>query len=364
MLNRRELLGASAALAGVAACGQRAEAREAFICPPCGCAMDDRQFSEPGSCPACQMTLMPVHENALGTSPSKLVAGAGHFRLAGGLGHEASSIHVHYYLPEKFSANAPVLMVVPGSGRDAAQYRNVWLELARRSGTLVAALEYPAEHYDFAAYQMGGLITDLQFRNLQARREGKAEIIEIDDEDIVFATNDDAQRWLFADFDRIFGHLQQATGSTAKHYDLFGHSAGAQIAHRFVLCHPQSKARRVIAANAGFYTLPLLDQALPVGLAQTGLGLDTMREALSKELVVLLGAEDNHDGAGGTLLHSPRVDRQGLDRLSRGRHFFSAAQQLARREQVELRWQLGIVDGVGHDYRAMSRAAEAYLVAH
>jgi rubrerythrin len=30
-----------------------------YVCPPCGCSMDGKEFSEPGSCPACDMTLIP-----------------------------------------------------------------------------------------------------------------------------------------------------------------------------------------------------------------------------------------------------------------------------------------------------------------
>ncbi|MEO0422909.1 MAG: hypothetical protein AAF184_11265 [Pseudomonadota bacterium] len=361
-MNRRELLAASLALAGVAACGTRRVAQESFECPPCGCAADGIEFSAPGQCPECDMTLRPIHEQRLGMAPTALPQGAGHFRLPGGAGQESAAITVHYYLPPGFTADAPVLLVVPGSGRDAAEYRNVWLAMARSSGKLVAALEYPAETYGFAEYHMGGLIKDLSFPDVQPRREGRGEVLDIaDDGDIAFAGNPDPARWLFADFDRIFEHLKQATGASATHYDVFGHSAGAQIAHRFVLCRPQSQARRVIAANAGFYTLPSFDQALPVGLDGTGLTPATLFDSFSKELIVLLGAEDNHDGAGGTLLHSPLVDQQGRHRLSRGQFFFRMAQALAEREQVPLRWRLTVVDGVGHDFRAMSDAAAPYL---
>jgi len=30
---------------------------EEYVCPPCGCAMDDKVFSKPGTCPACNMQL-------------------------------------------------------------------------------------------------------------------------------------------------------------------------------------------------------------------------------------------------------------------------------------------------------------------
>ena len=43
-------------------------------------------------------------------------------------------------------------------------------------------------------------------------------------------------------------------GSREAQYDIFGHSAGGQIVHRMAIFHPDSKARRMVAANSAFYT--------------------------------------------------------------------------------------------------------------
>ena len=32
-------------------------AAEEYVCPPCGCSMDDKVFTKPGTCPACDMPL-------------------------------------------------------------------------------------------------------------------------------------------------------------------------------------------------------------------------------------------------------------------------------------------------------------------
>jgi pimeloyl-ACP methyl ester carboxylesterase len=232
---------------------------------------------------------------------------------------------------------------------------------ARDCRQLVAALRYTEQEYDFAAYQMGGLIKDLVLRNVSQQRVGSAEVLAVSDEDITFSPNPNPSQWLFADLDRTFEHLVAATGSRATQFDVFGHSAGAQIAHRLVLCRPESRMRRVIAANAGFYRLPSLEEPLPTGLRDSGVTRAMLRKALQRELIVLLGEQDNSDGAGGTLLHTPRVDAQGLDRRSRGRHFFTVGRALATQEEVPLGWQLREVPGVGHDFRAMGAAARELL---
>ncbi len=325
---------------------------ERFVCPPCGCSMQGVTFDEPGICPACGMLLTPDKETTLGRSPRSLPTGGGVFRLPG----RRADIEVHFYRPPSFTADSPILIVIPGTGRNAMPYRNAWLSVARAKGVLVAALHYPPAAYDFAAYHMGGVIRDLEFPAI----EGES-VLHLRDEDIRFALNPARETWLFSDFDRAFDHLKRATGSRRPSYDLFGHSAGAQILHRLALFHPSSRANRVVAANAGFYTMPDLDRAPLTGMAGTGIDEDGLRQALAVRLTVLVGGEDDGDGAGGVLLHTPTVDQQGLGRRSRGVAFFRAGQAAAKRLGVEFRWQLHTVTNVGHDFRRMSEAAAARL---
>ena len=44
-------------VSGYTAFGQDAE-NGVYICPPCGCQSDSRQFDEPGNCPSCSMDLV------------------------------------------------------------------------------------------------------------------------------------------------------------------------------------------------------------------------------------------------------------------------------------------------------------------
>ncbi|WP_136442245.1 hypothetical protein [Pacificoceanicola onchidii] len=300
-----------------------------------------------------------VH-HALGESPETLPTGVGVFDMPD-LG--AAGLTVHYARPAGFSSTSPILLVLPGAGRNSGDYRDAWIEAACASGALVAALGYPEEQYDFAAYNMGGTIANLQFDEPGfARVSENATTITLEDADIRFDAVTQRADWIFDDFDRVFEHLVQATASEQDTYDVFGHSAGGQILHRFALFAPQSKARVIIAANAGFYTFPDFSQALPTGLQGTGLTEADLSRAFGARLVVMLGALDNDDAAGGTLLHTPHIDRlQGLGRLDRGQSFFEHARDEAARIETAFHWQIDVIDGVGHDYRAMSAAAAEYL---
>lgn len=361
-LQRRVLL--QGALAGAAcACasphGFVAEAAEqTFVCPPCGCAMDGVEFSAPGACPACGMTLTPKAED-LSFEPTALASGAGAFLTAGGQGREDKRITVHYYKPRAFMPRSRVLIVLAGAGRNGDAYRDAWIDAAESANVLVAALSYPGPDYDFAAYHMGGVVSDLVIRSLP---EGEApSVIHARDEDITFTVNPRRETWLFNDFDRIFTLLAGATGSERTGYDMFGHSAGGQILHRLALFHPSSRAERIIAANSGFYTLPDPSQPLPAGLAGTGVDDASLADSFACRLTLLLGENDDGDEAGGIQIHTPMIDRQGTGRLARGRYFFRTAQQRAQAMRVVFNWTLRTVPNVGHDFRAMSRAAAAML---
>ncbi|GAB5449571.1 hypothetical protein [Gymnodinialimonas sp.] len=298
--------------------------------------------------------------HAFGENPEIVPEGVGSFHLPD-IG--AAGLTVQYVRPQSFSSSA-IVLVLPGAGRNSDDYRDAWIDAACASGTFVAALGYSEEDYDFTAYNMGGTISNLQFDNPSFSRVSEtATTLTLDDADIQFDVVTNRPDWIFDEFDRVFEQLVQTTGSEAETYDIFGHSAGGQILHRFAIFAPRSRARVIIAANSGFYTFPDLSQALPNGLQGTGLTETDLSHAFGAHLILLLGALDNSDQAGGTLLHTPLIDQsQGLGRLDRGLSFFQHASDEAERIEGTFRWQIQIIDGIGHDYRAMSAAAADYLM--
>lgn len=307
------------------------------------------------ACPAWGVTQDAQPE--LPFEPRHLSTGAGAFLAAGGRGRESARIRVHYYKPRRWTAQSRFLFVIPGAGRNSDTYRDAWIEVAESANLLIASLGYPEAQYDFAAYHLGGVVRDLSF----PAEAANADVVNLRDEDISFTPNPQPNTWLFNDFDRIFSLLVAATGSSQTAYDLFGHSAGAQILHRLVLFRPRSCARHIVAANAGFYTLPDLDTPLLFGLRGSGINAASLARSFACLLTLLLGEKDNSDAAGGIQLHTPLADRQGLDRLSRGQFFFRFGQERAQAMKVPFAWRLQTVPNVGHDFRAMSRAAAQLL---
>lgn len=267
---------------------------------------------------------------------------------------------VFYHRPESFTASSPILIVVPGSGRDANEYRDAWIEASEAHGALVLSPRYAEEDYDFGDYHMGGLLDDMTLTGSVEYVEGSNEAI-LDEDGFSYRVNSEPREWIFGDFDRLFERVASAVGSRRRGYDLFGHSAGGQILHRLVLLHPDSKANRILAANSGFYTMPDLDAELPFGLENAPVEREDLRRSFRERLVLFIGEEDDEDETGGILLRSPSADRQGTHRLERGRHFYREAEAAADAMGAEFAWRLEIVPGVGHGHEGMSEAAAEYL---
>ena len=213
-IDRRQFLLSAVAVGAFSVTG--CSRGEAFECPPCGCASDGKRFKAPGVCPSCGMTLQPVVSATLGHMPSQLTTGAGRFTLPGGVGRTDDRIDVDYYLPERFAPRSPIVLIVPGAGRNGAEQRNEWIAHARASGALVAALGFPEATYPFAAYQLAGLATDLDLSTMSVERRTRSTVVRIDDAGLTVGFRNAPDAWRFADFDRAFDHLVAASGEKAR----------------------------------------------------------------------------------------------------------------------------------------------------
>ena len=322
-----------------------------YVCPPCPHVehlLQAQPHDGPGTCPVCGMKLVQ-RPTSVDASPALLRPGSGTFTVRTGPAG-AREVDVYYYRPRALRQHAPVLIVLPGAGRNAWDYRDYWIDAAERSGVLVLSPGYPESRYPrFWNYNLAGMIDDVEI-DQQAKALARYRIVA------------DRQQWLFDDMDRIFEHAVRATGLKTPRYDLFGHSAGGQFLHRFALfAGADTRADRILASNSGWYTVPGDDARFPYGLVDAPIDDRQLASAFARRLVVFLGGADNADETRGDLVHSAETDRQGLHRLARGKHFHAQATRLAASRHVRFDWTLVVVPGIGHDPRAMSQAAADYL---
>ena len=248
---------------------------------------------------------------------------------------QGRSLPIWYYVPEPTAKPQRVVFVMHGVLRNAADYRDNWRAAADKHGLVILAPEFSRDDFPgAAAYNLGGIVAD---PGGAPQQPGRA----LDAIEPVFAA--------------VREDLPTA-GTAPASYFIFGHSAGAQFVHRYVLFGDAPNMAAAIAANSGWYTMPDTGILFPYGLRGTGVGEAAVRRAFARPLVIALGLLDN-DPQAPYLRTSPGANAQGPHRLARGRAFYGYASGHARTMGVPFNWRLVHVADVGHDNAAMVDAA-------
>jgi pimeloyl-ACP methyl ester carboxylesterase len=261
---------------------------------------------------------------------------SGSFEFTGYKPLEDRPVTVWYDAPEGDLTNVNVLIVMHGQGRNGEEYRDDWEPHARDVGALLIVPEFDEDFYPGAdAYNIGNLVDD---------------------------SGDDIpeSRWTFSIIEPLFDYVQTDTGNRADGYYLFGHSAGAQFVHRFMLFKPENRVKRAVSANAGWYTATEVDVEFPYGLRGSPSTDAGLRRALAAPLTILLGEEDV-DTESDSLRSTPESERQGENRLERGQFFFAAGRDAAAALGTEFAWKLETVPGAEHSDEEMAPAAARLL---
>ncbi len=265
---------------------------------------------------------------------SKPRGGSGSINLDGLQGQK---IRTYYHIPDNFSPGSPVLIVMHGVKRNADWYRNAWRGLADRYGFLVLAPEFSKSDFPGGrSYNRGNMRT----------KDG----VPVPPEE-----------WSFNVVERVFDDARQTFGARRAGYLLFGHSAGAQFVHRMMTFMPRLRVERAVAANAGWYAMPDVDEPVPHGLKGSGITANQLRKAFGRDLTVLLGDADiNPDGR--YLNRSRGAMRQGVHRFSRGLAYFDTAKKKAAELDSGFAWTLEVVPGAGHSTHEVKESALRILL--
>lgn len=242
-----------------------------------------------------------------------------------------------YYVAPPDPARAQVLIVMHGVARDSRVYRIDWEQVARDRNVLVLLPEFSEEYYPGSAAYNTGNVVDEDGDRLPRRQ------------------------WTFNIVEALFDLVVRDVGSQATDYALFGHSAGAQFVHRFVEFMPRHRARVVVAANAGWYTMPDDSVRFPYGLDGSPVQEHELGPAFASNLVVMLGADDVNP-KDESLRRDELSDRQGDNRLERGLAFFQSARTVAQNTGLPFRWRLHVVPGMAHDHAEAAEAAASFLL--
>lgn len=237
------------------------------------------------------ITLFITHTSF--TQNIELNRGSSYFKINGIGKHQNDSITIFYHKPINFTRSSKILIVVPGAGRNGDSYRDSWIEISEKHSVLVLSPSYPEKEYNYGDYHLGGIIKDLDLSKGISFKKGTNQV-HIDENLIEFNVDTNQGNWIFNDFDRLFELVKNSLNSNQKKYDMFGHSAGGQILHRFVVFQPNSKADKILASNAGTYTLPDSEKFCPFGIENVTIPKKQLKKSFHKKRVLFLGELDNN----------------------------------------------------------------------
>ncbi|HET9651396.1 MAG TPA: hypothetical protein VFP36_04370 [Usitatibacter sp.] len=238
-------------------------------------------------------------------------------------------IIVHLHRPAGFTPDSPILMVMHGVKRNAADYRDYFVAESDRRGFLVVAPEFPKPDYPHPHAYNYAEMCDAQEAVLPR------------------------ERWLFPVLDAVFRDARARVGSRRERFFLFGHSAGGQLVHRLATFGWLPSIERAIAANSGSYTLPTRAERFPFGIDGIALADEELRALFARPLTIQLGDADI-DVNDENLPREPAAMRQGPHRFARGHHYFETARREAERLRTTFAWRLSVAPGVAHSGEGMA----------
>lgn len=236
-------------------------------------------------------------------------------------------LKVFTYKPKSFD-QGPMLLVFHGTDRNAVDYRNDARGMARRFGALVVAPEFDRERFPNARYNRGGLLHD----------DGTAA---------------PRSEWTWSLIPKLAERFRTREGRPDMPYYLIGHSAGGQFVERLAAFVPTGASGAVVA-NAGVHLFPTRDLPFSFGFGDLPEPISNdaqLRHYLAQPITIYLGTDDTVRDD--DFYTDDVADRQGRNRLKRGRNVFQAARTLAKKKGWPFGWRLVEAVGVGHDHQAM-----------
>lgn len=271
-----------------------------------------------------------IVEDSINTSSEITLAGTGSFIFNSYQPLANKPVKVFYHIPDNASSSSPILFILHGGQRDGMASRDQLITHANAHNCILVCPEFTQAHYPGGdAYNLGNIF--------------------VDGDNPSPATLNDEALWTFAVIEPIFDKIRQESISNATKYDIFGFSAGAQVAHRYMIFDTDSRVNRNVVAASGWYTMLNNQISFPYGLDGSPAKNIDLGLVLNKSVYIIVGSADNDNNAPG-LRRNSEVDVQGLNRLARANYFYASAQQTAINLSSNFNWQKKILPDVDHNF--------------
>ena len=243
-------------------------------------------------------------------------------------------IEIYYISPNVIDENTKVIFVIHGNTRNAEDYLSEWRPYIAKKNVIVVAPKFTKESFKyFALLEM-------------AQSSGKV--------------NRDESEYINNSISLIFNFIKSKFSLNTQTYSMFGHSAGAQFTHRYMLLSHDKRISSVVIANAGWYTF-ISTAEFPYGIknAPIKISSDHIRWYTASKVNLLIGSDD----VGFKSLNTSKgAQIQGINRYERANNYFNTLIKEAEKNNYVLRWNFKVLDNVDHDYKKITPIAADILL--
>lgn len=247
-----------------------------------------------------------------------------------------SDVELFYTLPEEINNQTQVLFIVHGGARDSEKYLDIWKKFTEHKNIILVAPEFKRADYE-----------DYEYLNIS------------DDYGVL---NKNLNEHLHNSLSIFFSFFKSKYNLEIDTYKLYGHSGGAQFAHRLLLFSDYDNVSSAVIAGAGSYTF-LNNENYPYGLKESNhLSDKKIKRYLSQRVTFLIGNQDIKKFESSKKNNIQAKAMQGNNRFEVGINYFNNLITVSERQKIPLRWKFQIAKGVAHDNEKMSLLASEILL--
>lgn len=243
-------------------------------------------------------------------------------------------VEILYITPNAINEDTEVIFVIHGNSRNADDYLSAWIPLVQNKNVIIAAPNFDKKNFRYF------------FLLESAESNG--------------AINERSDSYINTSISLFFNYFKSRFALNANTYKMFGHSAGAQFTHRYMLLSNDQRISDTVIANAGWYTF-LNGEKYPYGIKDTPIEISSshIRWFMSNKTSLLIGSIDTNLN---NVNSSAGAQKQGITRVDRADNYFKSLIDISDKKEIPFRWSYKVINDVGHDYQKMTPIAASILL--
>ena len=243
-------------------------------------------------------------------------------------------VEILYITPNAINEDTEIIFVIHGNSRNADDYLSAWIPLVQNKNVIIAAPNFDKKNFRYF------------FLLESAESNG--------------TINERSDSYINTSISLFFNYFKSIFALNANTYKMFGHSAGAQFTHRYMLLSNDQRISDAVIANAGWYTF-LNGEQYPYGIKDTPIEISSshIRWFMSNKTSLLIGSIDTNLN---NVNSSAGAQKQGITRVDRADSYFKSLIDISDKKEIPFRWSYKVINNVGHDYQKMTPIAASTLL--